>query len=63
MAPVRRLLVGLDLSEETDGLVDSLPALRAWGVEELILTHVASGSPVPILHRKDPTLGVGEKLA
>jgi len=63
MTPVRRLLVGLDLSEETDGLVDSLPALRAWGVEELILTHVASGSPVPILHRKDPTLGVAEKLS
>ncbi len=63
MTPVRRLLVGLDLSEETDGLVDSLPALRAWGVEELILTHIASESPVPILHKKDPTRGVGEKLS
>jgi len=63
MPPVRRLLVGLDLSEGTDGLVDSLPALRTWGVEELILTHVASGSPVPILHRKDPTRGVVERLS
>jgi nucleotide-binding universal stress UspA family protein len=63
MTPTRRLLVGLDLSEESDGLVDSLPALRAWGVEELILTHVASASPVPILHRKDPTRGGGEKLS
>ncbi len=62
MTPVRRLLVGLDLSDDTDGLLDSLPALRAWGVEELILTHVTSGSPVPILHRKDPTRGVGERL-
>jgi nucleotide-binding universal stress UspA family protein len=63
MTPVRRLLVGLDLSEETDGLVDSLPALRAWGVEELVLTHVAAASPVPILHRNDPTRGVAGKLS
>jgi len=63
MAPVRRLLVGLDLSPESDALVDCLPALRMWGVEEVILTHVVGHSPIPVLHHSDPTRGVGAKLA
>jgi nucleotide-binding universal stress UspA family protein len=63
MVPVRRLLIGLDLSADSDALVDCLPALRTWGVEEVILTHVVRQSPVPLLHRNDPTGGVAAKLA
>lgn len=63
MAPVRRLLVGLDLSEACDALVDCLPALRTWGVEEIILTHVVRPSPIPVLHHGDPTRGVAARLA
>ncbi len=63
MAAIRRLLVGLDLSDTTGDLVDSLPALRRWGVEEVTLVHVASESPVPLLHHSDSTRGAGGHLA
>lgn len=63
MAAFRRVVVGFDLTAEDEGLLNALPALRAWGIEELILTHVVSDSLVPILHRRDPTLGVGGKLS
>ncbi len=63
MAAFRRVVVGFDLSEGDDKLLNGLPAMRAWGIEELVLTHVVSDSLVPILHRRDPTRGVGGKLS
>jgi nucleotide-binding universal stress UspA family protein len=60
---IRRILVGLDLKHGDEGLLDSLFALPAWGVEELILAHVVRLSPAPVIHHTDPTRGVGEKLA
>lgn len=59
---MRRVLVGLDRSEISRQLVEALPALLSWGVEELILAHAAPLSPVPLLHRRDATQGVGEML-
>jgi nucleotide-binding universal stress UspA family protein len=59
---MRRVLVGLDRSEISRGLVEALPALRSWGVEELILAHAAPVSPVPLIHRRDGTQGVGDML-
>lgn len=60
---LRRALVGLELTEAEDGFVDSLPGLRAWGVEALTLTHVARDSPLPRIHQVDPTAGVAGRLA
>jgi nucleotide-binding universal stress UspA family protein len=61
---MRRVLVGLDLSETTDALIERLPILRDLGVEELVLTHVTHRpSPVPAIYTTDPTGGVGPRLA
>lgn len=59
----RRVLVGLDLTDGDEALIHSLLTLRAWGVEQLVLAHVARLSPAPLIHRSDATKGVGEKLA
>lgn len=64
MAPVRRLLVSLDLSAESDALVDRLPALRIRGVEEVILTQVVGHAPVTASTTAiQPGASVGEELA
>jgi nucleotide-binding universal stress UspA family protein len=63
MPALRRLLVGLDLTETTEQLVGFLPALRSWGVEEVTLIHVATESLIPLLHHSDSTRGVGGRLA
>jgi nucleotide-binding universal stress UspA family protein len=60
---MRRILVGLDVSDPGSRLADSLPGLRTLGIRELVITHVARTSPSLVLYRKDPTLGVFGPLA
>lgn len=36
----KKVLVALDMSSAEKPIVDCLPALRQWGVEQIILTHV-----------------------
>lgn len=44
----RRALVAMDLSPATEALVTSLPGLRDYGVEELVLVHVAKPVAYPV---------------
>jgi nucleotide-binding universal stress UspA family protein len=44
----RRALVSLDLSPATEALVSSLPGLKDFGVEEIILVHVAKPVGFPV---------------
>lgn len=60
---MRRVLVGMDVSNPGSRLARSLPGLRTLGTRELVVTHVTRTSPPPFLYRKDPTLGVFGPLA
>lgn len=44
----KRALVSLDLSPATEALVASLPGLKDYGVEEIILVHVAKPVSYPV---------------
>lgn len=44
----KRALVSMDLSPATEALVSSLPGLRDYGVEEIILVHVAKPVAYPV---------------
>jgi nucleotide-binding universal stress UspA family protein len=44
----KRALVSMDLSPATEALVSSLPGLRDFGVEEIILVHVAKPVVYPV---------------
>lgn len=44
----RRALVSLDLSPATEALVSSLPGLKDFGIEEIILVHVAKPVGFPV---------------
>lgn len=60
---MRRVLVGLDVSDRGARLAGSLLGLRALGIREMVVTHVTRTSPSPVLFRKDPTRGVFGPLA
>ncbi len=44
----RRALVSMDLSPATEALVASLPGLKDYGVEEIVLVHVAKPVSYPV---------------
>lgn len=44
----KRALVSMDLSPATEALVASLPGLRDYGVEEIVLVHVAKPVAYPV---------------
>jgi nucleotide-binding universal stress UspA family protein len=44
----KRALVSMDLSPATEALVASLPGLRDYGVEEIVLVHVAKPVTYPV---------------
>jgi nucleotide-binding universal stress UspA family protein len=59
---MRRVLVGLNLSDGSTELIEALPHLYALGTREVVITHVTHTSPAPMFYRKDPTAGVFDPL-
>jgi nucleotide-binding universal stress UspA family protein len=58
----RRALVSMDLSPATEALVASLPGLKDYGVEEIILVHVAKPVSYPVSQSIAQVEGLRQRL-
>jgi nucleotide-binding universal stress UspA family protein len=60
---MRRVLVGIEEDTPPEDLARALSGLKDLGVREVVLAHVKRPSPVPLLHKSDPTGDAGRLLA
>jgi len=58
----KRALVSMDLSPATEALVASLPGLKDYGVEEIILVHVAKPVSYPVSQSIAQVEGLRQRL-